>query len=114
VLLASGTALRSPWSAPPIPGGDERDVLQDTDEGDYSASSADASASQMSQGTSPVASAETAPMRTGKSRPLPTASPASPTVLTPTALVVLTLAISVPLSMLVGALVASLAFWIWQ
>jgi eukaryotic-like serine/threonine-protein kinase len=113
-LIASGQSFRSPWSAAPVPSGDdEREVLQDTDEGDYSASSADASVSQMSQGTSPVASAETTAMRTSRARST-AASPPAPPVLTPTALVALTLMIAVPLSMLVGALVAALAFWVWQ
>src|SRR5947207_310056 len=52
------STIRSPWTAPPLPGStdDENEVLPDTDGGDTSASG-DSGASQTSQGTTPVASA---------------------------------------------------------
>jgi len=57
VPITSRTMIRSPWSAPPLPSGadDEKEGLQDTD-GETSASGGDGSASQVSQGTAPVAS----------------------------------------------------------
>src|SRR3954467_13931941 len=60
VPITSRTMIRSPWSAPPLPSGadDEKEGLQDTD-GETSASGGDGSASQVSQGTAPVASGET-------------------------------------------------------
>src|SRR5436190_3945223 len=77
--IASSTILRSPTSAAPPPAGveDEKENLPDTDGGETSASG-EGSGSQMSQGTSPVASGETAPMR-GKSR-----APIVPPLYTPT------------------------------
>jgi serine/threonine protein kinase len=106
-------SIRSPWSAAPPPGGadEEKENLQDTD-GEASASGGEGSASQMSQGTMPVASGETAPMRSrSKSTPsLPQAvPPRGPFGLDPW-----TLTVSIPLSMFVGALIAALAFWIWR
>jgi serine/threonine protein kinase len=111
--IASRTSIRSPWSAPPLPAEDEKDAIPDTDGGEYSASGTEASHSQTSQGTSPNASAghETTPIRPGKPKPLPIAIPL-PDTLSPTAIVAITLMVAVPLSMLAGALVASLAFWL--
>jgi serine/threonine protein kinase len=106
------SGIRSPWSAPPLPSGgdDEKDQLQDTD-GEQSAS-ADASSGQMSQGTAPVASSETWPMR-GRSKPIPIA-PTTLATLTPGEIVTRTLLISIPLSMLAGAAIAGLAFWVFR
>jgi serine/threonine protein kinase len=112
--ISPRASIRSPWTAPPLPGGtdEDKDVLQDTDGGEFSASGAEVS--QTSQGTSAVASAghETPSLR-NKSRPLPIAQALQLPVLTPTAIVAITLMVSVPVSMLVGALIAALIFWIW-
>src|SRR5438874_6607171 len=69
--IASSTSVRSPWSAAPPPAGveDEKESLPDTDGGEPSASG-EGSGSQMSQGTSPVASGETTPLR-GRTRGFP-------------------------------------------
>jgi serine/threonine protein kinase len=112
--ISPRASIRSPWTAPPLPGGadDEKDVLQDTDGGEFSASGAEVS--QTSQGTSAVASAgHETPSQRNKSRPLPVAQALQLPVLTPTAIVAITLMISIPVSMLVGALIAALIFWMW-
>jgi serine/threonine protein kinase len=113
--IAPRTNIRSPWSAPPLPSGsdEEKEDLQDTDGSEFSASGAEGSASQMSQGTSPVASGETATMKS-RSKPLPIAQPPAPEAFSQTAVITLTLMLSIPLSMLVGALIAALAFWFWR
>src|SRR5690606_7995575 len=91
---------------------EDKDGMQDTDGGsDLSASGGDASASQMSQGTVSNASAETGAIRSGRSRPLPIAQPLAVGTISPATLVAMTLVISIPLSMLAGALIATLAFW---
>jgi serine/threonine protein kinase len=115
--IASRTSIASPWSAPPLPGGsdEEKEELQDTgDASDFSGSGAEGSGSQ-SQGTAAVTSArhETPGLR-ARTKPPPVIQPAASTALSPAALVSLTLAISIPLSMLVGALIAALAMSIWQ
>jgi serine/threonine protein kinase len=109
--IAPRSGFRSPWSAPPLPSGpdDERDTLDDTDGSEHSAS-ADASNSQMSQGTSPVASSETTPIR-GRSRALSIGTTPL-NQLTPGEIVTRTLLVSIPLSMLAGALIAAAAFWL--
>jgi serine/threonine protein kinase len=109
--IAPRSGIRSPWSAPPLPSGpdDERETLDDTD-GDDPSASADVSNSQMSQGTSPVASSETTPIRS-RSRAL--ALGTTPLhQLTPGEIVTRTLFVSIPLSMLAGALIAAAAFWL--
>jgi eukaryotic-like serine/threonine-protein kinase len=113
IPITSRTSIRSPWSAPPLPSGadDERENLQDTDGGDGSASGAEGSASQVSQGTVPVASGETVPLR-NRSRSQTSIQPANRPQLSPQELVARTLMISIPLSMLAGALIAALAFWL--
>jgi serine/threonine protein kinase len=108
------TSIRSPWSAPPLPAEEEKDAIPDTDGGDFSASGAEASHSQASQGTAPSAAGnhDTTPLtKPHKSKPLPLAIPL-PESLSPTAIVAITLMIAVPLSMFAGALVASIAFWL--
>jgi serine/threonine protein kinase len=103
--------VRSPWSAAPLPSGVEDDSNVAPDDGEYSASGAEGSStSQPSQGTLANASSETAPLRTAKVIPL--AEPLFPSGMSPMALVAITLMIAVPLSMLAGALVAALAFWL--
>jgi serine/threonine protein kinase len=115
--IASRASIRSPWSAPPLPGSPdvEKESLADTDGGEASASSADTSGGLGSQGTPPTASAsqETIPIRT-RSRPLPIVPPLAAPALTPTEIVVRTLIVAVPLSMLAGALIAALMFTLWQ
>jgi len=114
VPITPRSIIRSPWSAPPVPNSadDEKENLQDTD-GETSASGGEGSASQMSQGTAPVASGETAPMKS-RTRPLPVTQPTVPSQLTPSELVARTLMISIPLSMLGGVHIAALAFWYWR
>jgi serine/threonine protein kinase len=102
---------KSPWTAPPPPTGreDEEERLDDGgNENSYGGSG-----SQLSQGTVTAGSAsqETLPAKPGRRH-----TPAIPTVISVAessdvaTYVVLTLAISVPLSMLLGALLASLVF----
>lgn len=114
--ISARESIRSPWTAPPLPGGaeDDKELSQDTDGGDFSASGADGSTSQNSQGTSAMASAgHETPSHKNRSKSLPIAQALPLTVLTPTAIVALTLMISIPASMLVGALIAALMFWWW-
>jgi hypothetical protein len=115
--IASRTSIRSPWSAPPLPGSPdvEKESLADTDGGEASASSAEGSGTQAIQGTAPIptGSQETVPIRT-RSRPLAVVPPLGPPRLSPTEIVVRTLVIAVPLSMLAGALIAALMFSLWQ
>jgi len=110
VPIVPRSSLRSPWSAAPLPSGsdDEKDNLADTDGGEGSASGAEGSGSQMSQGTAPVAAGETAKIR-GRSRSLPMMQPVVGPPLTPKELIFRTLALAIPLSMLAGAVLAALA-----
>src|SRR5262245_52687512 len=109
--IGSSTAVRSPWSAAPPPAGvdDDKESLPDTDGGEPSASG-DGSGSQMSQGTSPVASGETAPMR-GKSR-----TPVIPSLHAPamSPQEIAIRALMIPVWMLIGALIAAAAFIFWR
>jgi hypothetical protein len=111
--ISPRASIRSPWSAPPLPGGaeDDKESLQDTGGDDFSGG--EASTSQNSQGTSGLNSAghETPALRKN-SRSLPIPQALQLPTLTPTAIVALTLMISIPASMLVGALIASLMFWL--
>jgi eukaryotic-like serine/threonine-protein kinase len=109
------TSIRSPWSAPPLPSGpdDEKEILQDTDGSEHSASGGDGSGSQMSQGTSPNASSETAGLKS-RSRAIPILQPVLSHTLTPNEIIARTLILSIPLSMVAGALIAALAFWFWR
>jgi len=111
--IADRAAIRSPWSAAPLPSSadDDKESLPDTD-GEFSASNAESSGSQLSQGTTPAASAETT--RSTRSRPIPILQPTALGALTPAEIVVRTLILSIPLSMLVGALIAAAAFWYWS
>jgi eukaryotic-like serine/threonine-protein kinase len=105
------TSIRSPWSAPPLPGTtgeDDKDSLEDTDGSEHSAS--EGSSSQMSQGTMPVSSSETTPLR-GRNRAIALPQSVVPHAVTPYEIVYRTLMISIPLSMVAGALIAALAFW---
>jgi eukaryotic-like serine/threonine-protein kinase len=113
--IAARAAIRSPWSAAPLPSSadDDKESLPDTDGSEFSASNAESSGSQLSQGTTPVASAETTP-RSTRSRPIPILQPTALGSHTPAEIIVRTLIISIPLSMLVGALIAALAFWFWS
>jgi serine/threonine protein kinase len=109
--IASRTNIRSPWTAPPLPAEEEKEEIPNTDGGEFSAS-AEASQSQTSQGTATAAAtSDTTPLKPSKSKPLPMALPL-PESLSPTAIVAITLMIAVPLSMLAGAVVASIAFWL--
>jgi serine/threonine protein kinase len=113
--ISARESIRSPWSAPPLPGGaeDDKDSLPDTGD-EFSASGAEASASQTSQGTSAVASAgHETPALKNRSKSLPMAQPLVLPTWSPTAIVAVTLMISIPLSMLVGALIAAVMFRMW-
>jgi eukaryotic-like serine/threonine-protein kinase len=104
---------KSPWTAPPPP--DEDELGQDTDGGQEN--SYGESGSQFSQGTALTGSAsqETIPGKPGRRN----TTPLQPMVVGPdegsdaTTYIVLTLAVSVPLSMLAGAILASLVFWLF-
>jgi eukaryotic-like serine/threonine-protein kinase len=113
--IAPNTNVRSPWSAAPPPAGveDEKESLPDTDGGEPSHSE-EGSGSQMSQGTAPAASGETGPLRP-KNR-TPTLPPPLPyhRPFTPQEIVIRTLIVSIPVSMLLGALIAAAAFWVWR
>jgi hypothetical protein len=94
---------------PSSPEEERIELGQDTDGSEFSAS-ADASASQASQATLSAAGQETSPLRPSKTRPLPMAQPIEiAEQLSPTAVVALTLVISIPVSMVAGALIATLA-----
>ncbi|MDX1947693.1 MAG: serine/threonine-protein kinase [Pirellulaceae bacterium] len=115
--LKTPASIKSPWSSQPLPSGEfeKEEVGQDTDGGEVSAS--EASASHGSQGTGAVASGtqETMPVKPGRHRPLPVAQAVPlPEPFSATAIVALTLVISIPLSMAAGALVAALAFWLFN
>ncbi len=110
--LGSTANARSPWLSGPLPSSpeDERiDLGLDNDGGELSAS-VDASASQASQATLAAAKEETSPLRPSKSRPMPSVQPAElpSEPLSSVALVLLTLVISIPVSMVAGALIATL------
>jgi eukaryotic-like serine/threonine-protein kinase len=111
-ILKLGT--KSPWTAPPPPDGNE-ELAQDTDTGNDGSYAG--SGSQLSQGTLANVSAlqETSPLRPGRrSLPgmsLPERSGDEPSDVT--TYVVLTLAISVPASMLLGAVLASVVYWMF-
>ncbi|MCU0880340.1 MAG: serine/threonine protein kinase [Pirellulaceae bacterium] len=119
--LGSPASIRSPWTAAPLPSAPDDDRVElghETDGDDYSAS-AEGSASQMSQGTATAAAQDTTPVRPVRSLPLPSSStPPAPVdaegeQLSPAAIVALTLVISIPVAMVAGALIATLAMkWI--
>jgi len=109
--LGTTATARSPWLSGPLPSSPEEERIElglDNDGGELSAS-ADASASQASQATISAANQETSPLRPSKSRPMPIVQgvdlPGEP--LSPISIVLLTLAISIPISMVVGALIAT-------
>ena len=112
--IEARTNIDSPWSAPPLPSSAGDEELPDTDTSEFSASGAEGSVSQMSQGTAPVASGghETTPLRGRSKTPSSVTLPGSLN-LSPTALITLTLAIAIPLSMLAGALIAAIVL-MWR
>jgi serine/threonine protein kinase len=111
-ILEKKLSTKSPWTAPPPPDAD--DDPEDTDGGNESSYAG--SGSQLSQGTIAAGSAsqETVALKQ-KRRNTPPAPPPLPTSESSdvTTYVVLTLAISVPVSMLVGAVLASVVFWMF-
>jgi serine/threonine protein kinase len=111
--LGSTASARSPWNSGPLPSSPEEERIElglENDGGELSAS-ADASASQASQATLSAANQETSPLRPSKSRPLPIVLSADRPAeqLSPMAIVALTLVISIPVAMVAGALIATLA-----
>jgi serine/threonine protein kinase len=113
--IVSPNPIRSPWSAAPPPAGmeEEKEISQDTDGSEQSASGGEGSGSQTSQGTYPVSSGETTPGRT-RSRSMPIVQAGHSYPLTSQEIIARTLMISIPVSMLVGALIAAAAFWFWR
>jgi len=104
--------VRSPWLSGPIPASPEEERIElGLDDGGELSASADASASQASQGTISAAAQETSPLRPGKIRALPGGQPVEDNAeqLSPMAIVALTLVISIPVAMVAGALIATLA-----
>lgn len=102
-----GGTAQSPWKSGPMPALDEDSrtgIGQDTD-------ASDPSASQLSQGTNAMSSAghETLPVRTGSSRSIPAPLQAGAAV--NWSHVMLTLIIAVPVSMLAGAILATVLSW---
>lgn len=105
-------ASRSAWSAAPLPSGVEDEANLPLDDGEYSASGGEGSStSHPSQGTLAGGGSETTPLKIAKVIPLTDPLIASGGV-SPMAIVAITLMVAVPLSMLAGALIASLAFWL--
>jgi hypothetical protein len=104
--------IRSPWSAPPLPSAVEEEEPAESDTSEHSASGGDTSGSQYSQGTLAASGQET-PAYRSRIREAPLVQPAAGN-LSQTAVIAMTLMISIPLSMLVGALIATLAFWVWR
>lgn len=112
-ISARKLGSKSPWTAPPPP--DEDDPGQDTDSGQDN--SYGGSASQFSQATaiSGSASQETIPGKPRRNTPplLPIAAASEDESSDAMTYIVLTLAVSVPLSMLAGAVLASIVFWLF-
>lgn len=113
-LVQAQAMSRSPWMAAPLPTTPEDEraqgiVVDDDEEVDSSQAE---SPSQISQGTSPVGSQETKRVLAGKKKAIaPAASDSSGAFddagdFSPSSIVVMTLAIAVPLSMLLGAVIA--------
>jgi serine/threonine protein kinase len=105
--LPSQHLTKSPWTPPPLPTDGEDEDLQDTFSGSDLYDDVDSlsgSGSQISQATSPVASSsqETRRLRRVTPPPLPVRGRRKSTLRT----ILITLAVAVPLSMLVGALLA--------
>ena len=110
-IMEKKLSTKSPWTAPPPPDADDDDLL-DTDAGNESSQAV--SGSQLSQGTlgSGFANQETVSLKAGRRSPLDSSSArASDEPSELVTYVVLTLAIAVPVSMLVGAVLASIVFW---
>jgi hypothetical protein len=111
-VVAAQQMTRSPWMSAPLPTAGEDDRAQGIvvgDENDDTDSSHVESGSQISQGTTSVASQETKRVRAPKPPPIASDSniysdPADD--YSPSSIVVITLAIAVPLSMLLGAVIA--------
>ena len=106
---------KSPWTAPPPPTGRDEDDPADDPDG-VNDGSHGGSGSQLSQGTAATASGtqETLPTRPGRrNSPVPPPIRIGEESSDVTSYVVLTLAIAVPVSMLAGAVLASLVFWIF-
>jgi eukaryotic-like serine/threonine-protein kinase len=112
--IGARATITSPWSSAPLPSAaEEAEPAQDTDGGELSASlsaSADASASQVSQGTVSASGQDTKSLKPLRPRPLPVAQAIDiDEQLSPAAVVALTLVIAIPVSMVAGALIATLA-----
>jgi serine/threonine protein kinase len=111
--LATRASLSSPWSAAPLPSGpDEPDAAQDTDgENSGLSASAEASASQVSQGTVSASGQDTKTIKPARPRPLPIAQAIDLDAEQrgTWATIALTLVIAIPVSMVFGALIATLA-----
>lgn len=109
--IAAKTSIRSPWSAPPLPSAPEDEKgegPQDTDD----ASGAEVSGSQLSQGTVGAGMQETLPIKPPRPRPAPVKR--SLPIQSLSKQTIVALLISIPLSMLAGAMIAAIAFWMWR
>jgi eukaryotic-like serine/threonine-protein kinase len=113
--LGERMTVKSPWSSAPLPSApdDERtEPGQDSEGSQLSiglSGSADASASQASQGTLSAAAQETSPLKPLRPRPGSLPGEAGTEPLSIPMVVALTLAISIPLAMVAGALIATVA-----
>ena len=109
--LGERMTVKSPWSSAPLPSSPEEDRAeqgQDSEGSELSiglSGSADASASQISQGTLSAAGQETSPLKAIR---LPPGDSKTERLSIPVA-IALTLAISIPLAMVAGAVIATIA-----
>ena len=115
-LLHTRTSISSPWSSAPLPSApEEAEPAQDSDGGENSvglsaSAEGSASTSQVSQGTLSASGQETKTLKQLKPRPLPVAQAIDlDEQLSAPAIIALTLVISIPVSMVAGALIATLA-----
>jgi len=109
--LAARTTISSPWSAAPLPSGpEEPEAGQDTD-GENSvglSASAEGSASQLSQGTVSGSGQDTKTIKPARARPLPIAQ-AIELDSVQSGIPWWSLVVAIPVSMVAGALIATLA-----
>jgi serine/threonine protein kinase len=109
-ILEKKLSTKSPWTAPPPPDAED-DASQDTDGGNDNSYAG--SGSQLSQGTIVAGSAsqDTVALKLGRRNTPATALKVDSDPSDAATYVILTLAIAVPISMLLGAVLASLVFW---
>jgi serine/threonine protein kinase len=117
-LLHTRTSITSPWSSAPLPSAPEDpepEPAHDDDGGENSvglsaSAEGSASTSQVSQGTLTASGQDTKSLKPLRPRPLPMAQAIDlEDQLSAPAIIALTLVISIPVSMVAGALIATLA-----